>query len=233
MTLGYPVESTVPLEYAEKYGQLVEDVYPVLKAYLNEETFPIEEEPYGEEQMNDDIETRSYPRDDSQQRWPCNIEEVKKINEEILSLLKEYPKKSPIEMSIDTLFNEERKQLAEAFTDNKWHQHSNCNKAKKIIEDFLTFVNRFNDIRNRILAAVDRLQAISSESSYSTQIQCDALQLIIALNDVDSLHIAERILQEYDKFNNTIQSSGTKQTMTETDSNDNKKNLNIKTDDAQ
>ena len=236
-TLGYSIEaeSYVPQEeYAVKYeSRPMANEYPALKLYLAEEAFPAVEE-YN-------VRTRSCrgPNCPMQNRppphhhRPCNPLEIKEINKQISLILNGYPIRSPIQMSIDSVFNEEREQLAKAFIHGQVDQVSNCNRAKKKIKNFRIFVNRFNDIRRKILAAMDRLQAINDESSYSTEIQNEALQLTIALTEVDSLHIADRILREYNKFNKSIQSRDIKPTIPATDSNDaNKQSVTIKSDDA-
>ena len=164
-----------------------------------------EEEDYDySDQMNEEnsyenIEMRSRLGPNCQQNSPCNPEVVSYLNKKISTILEEYPKKSPIDITLDAVFNAEREKLAKAYITTV-NQLSNCKKADIEMKKFHEFVNKYQDLRMKIWAALAQLNKINEEPQYAPTIKNEALKIKIALKEVDSLSVAENLLQQYEKF---------------------------------
>lgn len=166
-----------------------------------------EEEGYNDLELMDSSAEDSYDDVEMRSQYdcrPCNRQVINYLNKKISATLEEYPKKSPCEVALDSVYNGEREKLANAFI-SKVNPLSNCKKADMEMKKFHDFVYKFNEIRRRIWAASEQLNKINNQPECSAVIKNEALKLKIALRETDSLKTAEIVLEQYERFLKQVQ----------------------------
>lgn len=126
-------------------------------------------------------------------------EVISYINKKLDKLLNKNPEKSSAEQNLASVFNDERKKLADTKL-NAASTEADEAKVEQAMENFQKFLTKFENIDEKLKTAMQNLESTLEDYNASIEQKYEALQLLSELKESESIRVAEKNLRKFDRY---------------------------------